>query len=130
MNFGETLTYWYLRLNGFIPMRNFVLHRANIEGHTAADTDLLAVRFPHVYEEIGGRPVDWDNARFGEWGLNLDQNLAFIVEVKTGRVDLEIRGWRRHRLQAALLRLGIFGAVNVRAIAEQLEDRSAIDVDS
>jgi hypothetical protein len=57
MNYGETLTYWYLRLNGFIPMRNFVLHRANIEGQAAADTDLLAVRFPHVYEEIGGNPL-------------------------------------------------------------------------
>ncbi len=26
MNYGETLAYWYLRLNGFFPLRNFVLH--------------------------------------------------------------------------------------------------------
>ena len=48
MNFGETLAYWYLRLNGFIPMRNFVLHRAGIQAPQSADTDLLAIRFPGV----------------------------------------------------------------------------------
>ena len=130
MNFGETLTYWYLRLNGFIPMRNFVLHRRNIEGHAAADTDLLAVRFPHVYEAIGGTRDDWDHARFAGWALNLDRNLAFIVEVKTGQVDREIRGWRLERLAAALRRLGMFEQGRVPEIVEQLEQASALDVDS
>lgn len=130
MNFGETLTYWYLRLNGFIPLRNFVLHRANIEGRTAADSDLLAVRFPHVYEEIGGRPNDWDNARFAAWRLNIAQNLAFIVEVKTGRIGPEIKGWRPERLRAALPRLGMFEGELVPEIAEELEHASAIDVGS
>ena len=27
MNFAEELVYWYLRLNGFFPITNFVLHR-------------------------------------------------------------------------------------------------------
>ena len=55
MNYGETLAYWYLRLNGFIPMRNFVLHPSvNATDKNSADSDLLAVRFLHVYEEIGG----------------------------------------------------------------------------
>ncbi len=51
MNYGETLTYWYLRLNGFFLLRNFVLHPSyESEGtnNQAADSDLLAVRFPHV----------------------------------------------------------------------------------
>jgi hypothetical protein len=26
MNYGETLAYWYLRLNGFFLLQNFVLH--------------------------------------------------------------------------------------------------------
>ena len=26
MNFAEQLVYWYLRLNGFFPITNFVLH--------------------------------------------------------------------------------------------------------
>lgn len=27
MNYGETLAYWYLRLNGFFLLNNFVVHR-------------------------------------------------------------------------------------------------------
>lgn len=130
MNYGETLTYWYLRLNGFIPMRNFVLHRANIEGQAAADTDLLAVRFPHVYEEIGGQPLDWDNRRFGAWGLDLRNNVALIVEVKTGRINPDRRWWRRERLQAAVLRLGILDRRDVPAITGGLEQLPAVQVGS
>lgn len=38
--------------------------------HTA-DSDLLAIRFPHVYEEIGGQPEDGDSTRFTTWGFSL-----------------------------------------------------------
>jgi hypothetical protein len=27
MNSSEELAYWYLRLNGFFPLTNFVIHR-------------------------------------------------------------------------------------------------------
>jgi hypothetical protein len=72
MNYGETLAYWYLRLNGFFPLRNFVLHPLNgseANDRYTADSDLLAIRFPYVYEEIGGQPEDWDS-RFSSWGLS------------------------------------------------------------
>jgi hypothetical protein len=128
MNYGETLTYWYLRLNGFIPMRNFVLHRADLEARQSADTDLLAVRFPHVYEEIGGKPEDWDEARFTGWGLNLARHLAFIVEVKTGQVDAEIISWRPKRLATALRRLGMFEEGQVPGIVEPLGRAATVDV--
>jgi hypothetical protein len=73
MNFSESLTYWYLRLNGFFPLSNFVLHRRNIEDRPSADTDLLAIRFPHVFEQIGGQQDDWDQQQFAGWGLRLDE---------------------------------------------------------
>jgi len=130
MNYGETLAYWYLRLNGFIPMRNFVLHRANIEGQAAADTDLLAVRFPNVYEEIGGQPPDWDNHRFEDWGLDLCNNIALVVEVKTGRINPDRRWWRRERLQAAVLRLGMIDRGQVPEIVADLEQAPAVQVGS
>ncbi len=86
MNYGETLTYWYLRLNGFFLLRNFVLYPPyESEGthNQAADSDLLAVCFPHVYEEIGGQPDDWDS-RFRTWSFSLDEDIiGLIVEVKT-----------------------------------------------
>lgn len=84
MNYSESLTYWYLRLNGFFPLSNLVLHRWNIGNHPSADTDLLAIRFPRVFEQIGGQQDDWDQQRFIGWGLRLDEPLALIVEVKSG----------------------------------------------
>ncbi len=108
-NFGETLTYWYLRLNGFFPLTNFVLHRSDQLGNSA-DADLLAIRFRHVYEPIGGQEDDWD-----EWfitnGLDFkDRITALFVEVKTG----ELRQCRisnsfsRERLEYAIRRFGFF----------------------
>ena len=83
MNYGETLAYWYLRLNGFFPLRDFVHHMPD-DRNARADCDLLAIRFPHVTEDIGGAPGDWDAARFEGWGLPLAHPIALIVQVKTG----------------------------------------------
>jgi hypothetical protein len=58
MNFAEQLVYWYLRLNGFFPITNFVLHHG--AEHRTSDADLVAVRFPYVSEDIGGAPTDWE----------------------------------------------------------------------
>jgi hypothetical protein len=64
VNFGEELTYWYIRLNGFFPLSDFVLHRG--EGiRSPADCDFLAIRFRGVYEEVGGQASDWDSCTLG-----------------------------------------------------------------
>lgn len=61
VNFAEEIAYWYLRLNGFLLLQNFVLHRMGRGPQRGtADSDLLAIRFPYVYEEIGGQDHDWD----------------------------------------------------------------------
>lgn len=76
-NYGEELAYWYLRLNGFFTINNFVLHH-NREGRTS-DADILAVRFPYVYEEVGGRDEDWDDQLVGRF--NKDKIVGLICEV-------------------------------------------------
>lgn len=90
MNFAEQIAYWYLRLNGFFPLANFVIHHS--DENRASDADLVAVRFPHVTEAIGGATTDWDN-RFGEqWPVSLGNgSIGLIVEVKSGY-------WDRRRL--------------------------------
>lgn len=55
MNYGEELTYWYLRLNGFFPISRYMIHRTE-EGRHPSDRDLLAVRFPHP-PCVGTTPV-------------------------------------------------------------------------
>ena len=39
----EKVAYWYLRLNGFLQIENFVVHPSG-RGGQRADADLLAVR--------------------------------------------------------------------------------------
>jgi hypothetical protein len=95
MNFGETLAYWYLRLNGFFPLKDFVLHRPHNPDDTedylierTSDADLLAVRFPHVIENIGGQYEDWDHQNFGDMDFPLDDKIiCLLVQVKTTKTD-------------------------------------------
>ncbi len=54
-NYGEELAYWYLRLNGFFVLDNFVYHRT--KHNRDGDADLLAIRLPNVKEPIGGSMV-------------------------------------------------------------------------
>ena len=81
MNYGETLAYWYLRLNGFFLLNNFVVHRTPHNRHSS-DIDLLGIRMPYVFEEVGGQENDWDN-NLTEI-LNPDLPTGVICEVKTG----------------------------------------------
>jgi len=132
MNFAEQLAYWYLRLNGFIPLTNFVLHdnighgSPNDDRHRTSDADLLAVRFPNVSEPIGGNPDDWDSVKFDEWGVDLGQTLGFIVEVKSGwwsSAELHARHWK---VLCGIRRLGIFPETVAREVADQLSRQSLV----
>ena len=127
MNYGDTLTYWYLRLNGFFPLRNFVLHPpSESEGtnNQAADSDLLAVRFPHVYEEIGGQPDDWDS-RFRTWSFSLEEDvIGLIIEVKTSpnanRSEIRENSFNRSRIKQAVQRMGMFKLEDTEEIVDEL----------
>jgi hypothetical protein len=83
MNYGEKLAYWYFRLNGFFPISNFVIHRS-LSTVYPSDCDILAIRPPNVYEEIGGHPEDWDEILTSKLRLDFSRTLGIICEVKTG----------------------------------------------
>ncbi|SRR6266851_2698574 len=129
MNYGETLAYWYLRLNGFFPLRNFVLHPLHEsagDDDQTADCDLLAVRFPHVYEEIGGQSGDWDS-RFRTWGFSLEEDIiGLIVEVKTSpnahRSTIERNSFNQNRIRQAVQRIGMFMLEDTGDIARELQN--------
>jgi len=84
MNYGEEYAYLYLRLNGFFPIRNFVVHRAAGTRYSY-DIDLLAIRLPYVFEETGGQDTDWDSTLLKELAPGLMTGI--ICEVKTGRLN-------------------------------------------
>ena len=83
-NYGEVLTYWYLRLNGFFPITNFVLHDVHQRENRkySGDCDILAVRFPFVLGKIRGKYLDWDQDFFRDLGLTSDRAIGLIVQVK------------------------------------------------
>jgi hypothetical protein len=103
MNYGEELAYWYLRLNGFFPITNFVLHRGEQLQHNA-DVDVLAIRAPHVFEPVGGTLDDWDPYLCDQ--LAFDGFIGVICEVKTGAFE-EGRLFRDDYVRYALPRLGL-----------------------
>lgn len=118
-NYSETLAYWYLRLNGFFPLADFVLHwkpeegqekKVQEEGEGNADCDLLAIRFPYVYEEIGGQPDDWDPKLLKGFDI-MNHVVGLIVQVKDTtactKSDVQ-KAFLPWRLEYGVQRLGMF----------------------
>lgn len=103
LNYGEELVYWYLRLNGFFLIDDFVLHK-NQQSRTS-DADLLAVRFPYVFEEVGGQLEDWDSKLFEQ--INNNKIIGLICEVKTGDYD-EDNLFKEQNIHKAVGRFGFF----------------------
>lgn len=82
-NSSEDKSYWYLRLNGFFIIDNFVIHKSkNVE--YSADADLVGIRTPFVFEEIGGQPDDWDKNLFKHFDPNAI--IGIICQTKGGAI--------------------------------------------
>jgi hypothetical protein len=118
LNYGEEAAYWYLRLNGFFPITNFVLHAGTDVAHTS-ECDVLGVRPPYVYEEIGGQSTDWDP--FLVKHLRFDRPVGIICEVKTGGYK---RGklFRKDSIEYSVRRLGLVGKNEASRVAHNLRD--------
>jgi hypothetical protein len=121
MNYGEDVAYWYLRLNGFFPLSNFVLHPMEAD-ERQGDVDVLAVRPPFVFEQIGGQQDDFDPALF--YGLPAPAWIGVVCEVKTSpRRQGDV--FRRDHVAAAVRRLGLVPPDAVNVVLLKL-DRTAV----
>jgi hypothetical protein len=77
----EQLTLWFLRLNGYFCVPNFVIH-PSAPGSQRTDADILAVRFPHCLE-VAGAPMPQDQ------GFVVPGRIDFLIaEVKAGECRL------------------------------------------
>jgi hypothetical protein len=130
VNYAEGLVYWYLRLNGFFPITNFVLHATGRpRSPYSADCDLLAIRPAGVYEPIGGGAADWDRQRFAEWDVNPDRDDAVLmVEVKSGactkaKAD---KAFGKERCEMALHRAGHQGGANTEGLVDRFYSKKSV----
>ncbi|AEM73706.1 hypothetical protein [Caldicellulosiruptor acetigenus] len=127
-NYAEELAYWYFRLNGFFVLENYVLDRNQQKENKAYETDIIAVRFPYVYEEIGGREDDWHKDLKNMIPKFEENIIGVICEVKSGEDgysnnDLFIEP----KLKRCLQRLGFYksGSNEFKNAYEQLLNNSS-----
>jgi hypothetical protein len=116
VDYGEELAYWYLRLNGFFPITNFVVHRTEKTQHRS-DIDVLAIRPAHVYEHVGGHGADWD--AYLKEQLPFDRMLGILCEVKTGAFEKD-KMFRAEYVRYALPRLGLVPEAECDKLAAEL----------
>ena len=125
MNYAELLSYWYLRLNGFFPITNFVLHQPSGSGQSS-DCDVLGVRFPHVAEMIANdyeNNLGWDEKFFKSCKIASEKDtVGIITQVKSGSYTVEEvkKSFNKNNLFYAVYRLGMFPREDVPGIVEAL----------
>jgi hypothetical protein len=78
----EKVAYWYLRLNGFLQIENFVVHPST-RGGQRTDADLLGVRFPYRAERLLDNPDDVMIDDVQLLSLSTVATDVVIAEVKT-----------------------------------------------
>lgn len=116
----ERLAFWFLRLNGFLTIPNFIVHPEGPREDGAypqqTDVDVLGVRFPFRAENRE-RPMP-DYEKFTEEG----RVLAVLSEVKTDQCGLN-GPWTdpaKQNLQKVLCAAGLRPVDQVDAIADTL----------
>lgn len=101
---AEQLAYWYLRLNGFLMIQNFIVH-PDSGNEQRTDADILGVRFPYRAELMPNPMID------DEFFIIIkDKPYIIIAEVKKGRCSLN-GPWtepQKENLQRVLRAIGVF----------------------
>ncbi len=125
-NFGERIAYWYLRLNGFLLVEDFVLHRA--QGRHTSDADLLGVRLLHTHEAINQERLDPDPALAPLLG-SFERHCAVIVQVKTGPRFDAAGAFTLDRLRYALAFLGCVSEHDCDRVSAELEGSATVEAE-
>lgn len=126
---SERLAYWFLRLNGFMTIYNFVVHpeEADPNGRfrQQTDVDVMGVRLPHRRENRK-RPMP-DHPQFQG-----DCTQFVLAETKSGMCSLN-NSWRdasRENMQKALSAAGIVALDDIDKVAVELNARGQFRTDA
>jgi hypothetical protein len=117
-NFFEKVAGWYFRLNGFMTMDNFIVHRdSRSESGPKTDADIFGVRFPFRDELHEGMK---DDLPFRHQKLPL----LVIAEITKGVCKLNGPWTKRadRNMQYVLKAIGAFEASRVDEVADCLYD--------
>ena len=114
---AEKIAYWYLRLNGFLLLDNYLVH-GDRRGQTRTDIDLLGVRFRYRREHLNDPMQDDD------WIEKARRNILVFCEVKTGAQDLNASWALRNRnmMESFLGLIGIVPPEYAPGVVEDLYD--------
>lgn len=116
---SEDLGYWFLRLNGFLTIPNFVVHpdAGNLQG---TDVDVLGVRFPFRKENRQRPMVDSDRFR-----LHRAKTYVALAEIKTGvcRLNGPWTAPERENMQRVLSALGMLAPHEIEYAAREIYDK-------
>lgn len=121
---AEQLAYWYLRLNGFLNIPNFVVHPEQ-GGNQRTDVDVLGVRFPYraeLFSELPRSPPMQDDEPFRRLP---EKTFIILAEVKAGMCSLN-GPWtdpNRQNMQRVLRAVGAFPEPEVEPVAFSLYAR-------
>lgn len=116
VNKFEQLTLWYLRLNGYFTVPNFILH-PDTPGSERTDADILGVRFPYS-REVAGVEMKRDDSL-----VRQDDKTDFIIaEVKRGvcRLNGPWTDPKLENMQYVLKWMGMVSKSEVHKVAEDL----------
>lgn len=119
----ERLAYWYLRLNGFLLLENFVVH-PDTGNDQRTDADLLGVRFQHRSENLV-QPMR-DDAVVAECTSYCN---VVIAEVKRGECKLN-GPWttpEKQDIDRVLSAIGCVAPTDVRTVAGALYQTGRYD---
>lgn len=122
MHKAEDLAYWYLRLNGFLTIPNFILH-PDRRGSQRTDADIVGLRFP-FRREFEAEGVDDSKIRFSESNPTL-----VFAEVKTGVISIN-DAWSdptKKNINKALQSVGLFDSEELAQAANALYDSGRFD---
>ena len=113
---SEQLAYWYLRLNGFLTIQNFIVHPDRGSGQRT-DADICGVRFPDR-AELRPSPMIDDKS----FTRIKTKPYLIIAEVKRGICSLN-GPWtepEKENLQRVLRAIGAFPENKVEIVAKAI----------
>src|SRR5689334_22394139 len=118
---AETLVNWYLRLNGYFIVENFIVHAGNDPQRISkgvvgnyAEVDTLGIRNKYSREHTGELHIAND-----ELLVNSNASLDFLIaEVKTGKEDKPNKLWREKNIGAISYLIRFAGFIKEEAEIE------------